>query len=179
MTGIVLEGALCRVRRYRSDDVDALAALAADPLVSRWMTAGFPHPYTREDAESFIAGATAQSPPQHFAIEAGGEYAGGTGLMPLTGENRGVARFGYWLGRRFWGRGIATDAARVLTRYGLTTAGFRRLEATVFAPNTASSRVLEKCGYTLEARLRETYVQRDGSVCDGFVYAYLARDFTS
>ena len=176
MSDVVLDGELCRVRSYRAGDVDALAVLAADPLVSRWMTAGFPHPYTRADAAAFVAIATAGDMPQHFAIEVDGAYAGGAGLLALAGEHRGVAQFGYWLGRRYWGRGIATDAARTLSRYGLRTAGFRRLEATVFAPNRASAHVLEKAGFTLEARLRESYLERDGTVCDGLLYARLATD---
>ena len=54
--------------------------------------------------------------------------------------------------------------------------GYRRAEANVFAPNKASARVLEKCGYTLEARLRSSYLQRDGSPCDELIYGRLSID---
>ena len=135
------------------------------------MTAQFPFPYTRADAEAWVASVTVDVPPKHFVIDVDGDFAGAIGVQPQNGEHRGCAIFGYWLGRAFWGRGIATDAARALARHALRERGLRRLEATVFAPNVSSARVLEKAGFMLEARLRESYVQRDGSVCDGLPLA--------
>jgi [ribosomal protein S5]-alanine N-acetyltransferase len=140
------------------------------------MTAEFPYPYTREDAVAWIAGVVHDAPPKHYAIEVGGALAGAVGLFPQDGEHRGCAIFGYWLGRAFWGRGIATEAARLLAAHALRERGLRRLEASVFAPNAASARVLEKAGFTLEARMRASYVERDGTVCDGLLYARLASD---
>jgi ribosomal-protein-alanine N-acetyltransferase len=140
------------------------------------MNALFPYPYTRADAEGWVASVTQESPPKSYVIAVDGAFAGAVGAYPQTGEHRGSAIFGYWLGRRFWGRGIATDAARTLARYALGDGGMRRLEATVFAPNAGSARVLEKAGFTFEARLRESYVARDGSVCDGLLYSRLASD---
>jgi [ribosomal protein S5]-alanine N-acetyltransferase len=176
MSELVLTGAICRLRPYRSSDVDALCAAADDPCVARWMTAAFPHPYTRTDAEGWIVVATSDDAVRQFAIEADGAFAGGIGFQPLGGEHRGVALFGYWLARRVWGRGIATEAARLLAAYALQRAGIRRLEATVFAPNTGSARVLEKAGFRLEARHRVRCVERDGTICDGLLYARLASD---
>jgi ribosomal-protein-alanine N-acetyltransferase len=172
----VLSAATCRLRPYRPGDVDGLLAVADDPLVARWMTARFPHPYTRADAETWVALATAVEPAEHFVIEVGGTFAGAVGVMARRGEFEGVAIFGYWLGRAYWGRGIATDAARTLSDHAFRTRGVRRLEATVFSPNAASARVLEKCGFTLEARMREGVVERDGTVCDMLLYSRLASD---
>lgn len=150
--------------------------IADDPLVTRWMTAAFPHPYTRSDAANWVAQASREDPVRNYVIEAGGAFAGAVGVIPLAAEHSGSAIFGYWLGRRFWGRGLATDAARTLARHALRTRGLRRLQASVFAPNIASARVLEKAGFTLEARIRESYTQRDGTVCDELLYARLATD---
>jgi ribosomal-protein-alanine N-acetyltransferase len=140
------------------------------------MTAGFPYPYTRADATTWVALASAQSPPEHFAIEADGAFAGAIGIQAQHGEHEGTAIFGYWLGRPFWGRGLATDAARTLAPYAFRERGLRRLQATVFAPNATSARVLEKAGFRCEGRVREAYVLRDGGVCDGLIYARLAED---
>lgn len=173
----VLTGTLCTLRPYRFDDAEALRAVADDPLVARWMNAGFPSPYTRADAERWVAFTAPMTPARNFVIEADGAFAGGIGFQPLEGgESRGVALFGYWLGRAFWGRGLATDAARTLARFALRERGLRRLEASVFAPNAESARVLEKAGFTFEARMRAGYVQRDGTVCDKLMYARLASD---
>jgi ribosomal-protein-alanine N-acetyltransferase len=172
----VLQGAICRLRPYRADDLDALVEAADDPAVTRWMTAGFPHPYTRVDGERWLAIALLDDPPNHFAIEAGGAFAGAIGILPRSGEHHGSAIFGYWLGRRHWGRGIATDAARTLARHAFGSRGLRRLEASVFVPNVASVRVLEKAGFSLEGRMRASYVERDGTVRDALLYARLATD---
>ena len=172
----MLCGALCRLRPYRADDLDALVEIADDPAVTRWMTAGFPYPYTRAAGESWVALATAENPPQNFVIEVYRSFAGAVGILPLHGEREGSAIFGYWLGRRFWGRGIATDAARTMARHAFQSRGLRRLEASVFSPNVASARVLEKAGFRLEGRMREAYVERDGTIRDALIYARLASD---
>jgi ribosomal-protein-alanine N-acetyltransferase len=58
----------------------------------------------------------------------------------------------------------------MLSDFALQSGDLRRLEAAVFAPNAASARVLEKCGFTLEGRSREMYLDRDGTVCDGLLF---------
>ncbi len=147
--------------------------VAGDFAVARWMTAGFPHPYTRAAADAWVVKAAAEDPVENFAIEVEGLLAGGIGIAPHTGEHAGVAEFGYWLGCAYWGRGIATEAAGLVVRHAFDVRHLRRLEAHVFAPNTASARVLEKTGFTREAVLRESYVERDGTIVDGYLYALL------
>lgn len=110
-----MAGELCRLRPYRSGDESALCAVANDFEVVRWMTRRFPHPYTLRDAEEWIAIATAAQRGQTLAIEVDGTVAGGIAIEPHKGERAGTALFGYWLGRAYWGRGVATEAARMLS----------------------------------------------------------------
>lgn len=165
-----MTGELCRLRPYRSGDAGALCAVADDFDVARWMVRRFPHPYTLHDAEEWIAIAMADPRGQILAIEVDGAIAGGIAIEPHGGERTGTALFGYWLGRMYWGRGIATEAARMLSDVALQNSGLRRLEATVFAPNAASAKVLEKCGFTLEGRSPQLYVDRGDVVCDGLLF---------
>ncbi|MGC1380223.1 MAG: GNAT family protein [Candidatus Baltobacteraceae bacterium] len=174
MKAKILQGRLCRLRPYRLTDAPALQALADDFLVARWMTSRFPHPYTQRDAEEWVARAVGGTRGHNVGIEVDGHLAGGAGIEPCDGEQRGVGVFGYWLGRAYWGRGIATDAARTLADYALAAGGLHRLEATVFVQNVASARVLEKAGFTREGTLRARYVDRDGALCDALIYARLA-----
>jgi [ribosomal protein S5]-alanine N-acetyltransferase len=169
----VLDGRLCRLRPYRTDDAAAICAVADDFLVARWMTRGFPHPYTRRDAELWIALARAGTHGRHYAIEVDGILAGGIGFEPYAGERSGTAAFGYWLGRAYWGRGIATDAVGTLADDALSNGALRRLEARVFAQNAASARVLEKNGFSLEGILRDFYLDRNGEACDALTFARL------
>jgi RimJ/RimL family protein N-acetyltransferase len=72
---------------------------------------------------------------------------------------------GYWIGRRFWGKGIATRALRVL----LTDVAHRPLHAHVAKRNAGSIRVLEKCGFV---RTGENVVSdvEDGDVIEEYVF---------
>jgi RimJ/RimL family protein N-acetyltransferase len=178
MSGTIgaLVGTRCRLRPYRHADAQRLAQIAGAFEVARWMTAGFPHPYTLDAARSWVAKAAVEVPARNFAIEVDGQLAGGAGIEPHTGELTGVAEFGYWLGRAYWGRGIASEAARLLAAHAFAECALRRLEAQVFAPNTASARVLEKVGFTREAVYRSRLRERDGTIVDGLLYARLQSD---
>jgi ribosomal-protein-alanine N-acetyltransferase len=140
------------------------------------MSAMVPHPYTIADAEAWVAKVSDEMPIDNFAIEVDDTHAGGIGIRLHGGERNGVAEFGYWLGQEYWGRGIATEAARLVISYAFRRRGLRRLEAHVFAPNVVSARVLEKCGFVREAISREALVERSGNVVDCLLYARLASD---
>ena len=62
----------------------------------------------------------------------------------LPGED--VAELGYWIGKPFWGKGYATEAARSLIDFGFTVLGLNRIAARHFARNPASGRVMQKVG---------------------------------
>jgi RimJ/RimL family protein N-acetyltransferase len=63
-------------------------------------------------------------------------------------ERFGQPEVGYWIGRSFWGRGVATAALRAF----LAVLPTRPLYARVAADNAGSIRVLEKCGFVLSGR---------------------------
>jgi len=81
-------------------------------------------------------------------IEADGQLAGFIGSWTAHGERL----VGYWLGRAFWGRGIATEALKQL----LTIEQQRPLHAYVATTNPGSSRALAKNGFKRCGELRET-----------------------
>ena len=65
-------------------------------------------------------------------------------------ERSGKREIGYWIGREHWGKGIATEALRQFLRQATE----RPLYGVVAKHNTASIRVLEKCGFVLAGRSR-------------------------
>lgn len=170
---MILETGSCRLRPYRRADIDALPPIANDIEVARYMSRRFPHPYTRADAEHWVALVSERKELSTFAIEVDGELAGGIGFVPQHHEHSGIAEVGYWLGRRYWSRGIATEALHAIVDYAFGTYRLRRLQANVMAPNTSSARVLEHAGFTREGLLRQIYVDREGAVHDGLLYARL------
>jgi RimJ/RimL family protein N-acetyltransferase len=161
------------VRPWRGSDRASLVRFANNRKVWRNLKDRFPHPYTEQDAEAWLALACADPDKAGCAIEVEGLAVGGIGLVPLADVHAKCAHIGYWLGEPYWGRGIMTDAVRAVTDYAFSRRGFLRLEAPVFAWNPASMRVLEKCGYQREAIMRKS-VFKDGEVIDSMLYARVA-----
>jgi ribosomal-protein-alanine N-acetyltransferase len=159
----------CVVRTPRADDAEQLAAIANDWEVARYLRDSFPHPYTLDDAREWLA-RTSGDDTTNFAIEVDGRFAGGVGFVALSGEERHTAEIGYWLGRDFRGKGIATAACGAVGDLAFAGNDFIRLEARVHADNPASARVLEKCGYQCEGRLRNALV-KGGKILDAWLYA--------
>lgn len=162
-----------RIREWRHADAAALAKLADDREVWLGLRDAFPHPYGIGDALAFVTLAAGMYPPTFFAIEVDGVLAGGIGYTRHTDVERIGAEVGYWLGRAFWGRGIATAALQLTTAHAFAAhAELRRLWAVPFVSNLASARVLEKAGYTREGTLRQSAI-KDGRVLDQWIYGIL------
>jgi [ribosomal protein S5]-alanine N-acetyltransferase len=174
--GMQIRGELVTLRPWRLDDVRALPGAANDPEVARYMNHRFPNPYTHEDARQWVAASVAASEQLHWAIEFDAQLAGGIGLTPGALEHAGSTMIGYWLGRRFWQRGLASDALRALTIHAFATPGLRprRMWANVMSANAASARVLERAGYAHEATLRRAIVDRHGTAHDELIYVRFA-----
>jgi [ribosomal protein S5]-alanine N-acetyltransferase len=164
-----LDCGVCELRNWRTGDEFRLSEIADNENVSRYMTDRFPYPYTVDDAKWWI-GENGGPRPTNFAIFVNGEIVGGAGFAIGEYERRYSAEIGYWLGEAYWGRGYASAALRTLTEYAFATYGLRRLAAIVYAPNDASARVLEKCGYVREAVMRNAVVKR-GNLYDVLLYA--------
>jgi ribosomal-protein-alanine N-acetyltransferase len=162
----------CIVRPYRPDDTPAIAREANNRKVAANMRDLFPHPYTEADAEGWVAHATSEEPMRNFAIEVGGAYAGGIGLKLEGDIDRVSAELGYWLGERFWGRGIATAAIRGFVPWAFGAFQLERIYATPFMANAASARVLEKASFNREGVMRRAAI-KDGVVIDLPLYARL------
>lgn len=162
-----------QLRPWQRGDRHPLVRHADDVEVSRYLANRFPSPYTLADADRWIDHCESlEDPIASLAIVVEGEACGGIGierredLECLTGD------VGYWLGRALWGRGIVARALTALTEYAFVVRDFERLEAVVIADHTASVRVLEKAGYTLESRRRRALLKH-ATLHDGVVYVRL------
>jgi RimJ/RimL family protein N-acetyltransferase len=161
------------IREYRPEDESSLAAAANNPRVAAQLRDRFPSPYTEADARAWIAAAAARRPVTSFAIATTERVVGGIGLELLTDVHRFDAELGYWIAEELWGRGLATRAVGAFVERAFDAFELVRIHASVFETNLASARVLEKCGFRFEGRLRAS-VYKGGKLLDQLLYARLA-----
>ena len=136
-----------------SDAAAIFHAYAADAEVARFVRW---RPHTSvEETEQYVAACVAawDSDSRFPWVMELGEGGGPLGMVELR-----VAGFkadvGYVLGRRFWGRGLATEALRPVVGWALAQPEIYRVWAVCDAENVASARVLEKAGMSREGVLR-------------------------
>jgi [ribosomal protein S5]-alanine N-acetyltransferase len=138
------------IRAFEPSDLHALHAVYGDPEVTRWMPAYSTIEHTRRALEKHVAGGRAGGPALWAVVErSSGELIGDAGLALLDGVGPEV-ELGYTLGRRWWGRGYATEAARACLAEAFGPLGLKRVVAVVRPENDASIHVLEKLGMTRE-----------------------------
>ncbi len=139
------------LRPLRNEDAEALHRLVNDWEVTRTL-AEIPYPYPRALADDWIASTAAQlaeGSGYHLAIT-GTEgttetLVGLVGLRVDTGKRTG--RLGYWVGRAYWGHGVATEAARRMISWGFANLPLDHVVAEVVEGNEASCAVLRRIGF--------------------------------
>ena len=158
------------LRPWTDNDLENLLKFGNNKNIAKFMTEKFPHPYTKEKGESFIAFTKQHSPIHVFAIDVDNQAVGGIGIHPQDDIHCRNAELGYWLGEPFWGKGIITKAILEIVDYGFNNFDIDRIFARPFGTNAASQKVLEKSGFKLEARF-ERSLYKNGEYLDELVYA--------
>jgi RimJ/RimL family protein N-acetyltransferase len=166
------------LRPWRPYDVDAVYEACQDPEIGRWTLV--PTPYERQHAEDFVA----RQAPAAWADGTGAPFAvvdatteqllASVALLNIT--DLGDADLGYWCAAPARGQGVMSQAVATLTRWGFGALGLVRIGWRAKVGNTASLRVAEKCGFTLEGTLRQALVSGDGRRVDCWVGSRLADD---
>ena len=167
-----LPGALCTLRALTAADAPAIARHADDEGVWLNLYEGFPRPYTLADAEWWCGTGCRLPEAGHvFAIDVDGEAIGCMAVRPDSGWLRCNAEVGYWIGRAFWKRGIASESLRRVTAWAWEALPeLTRLYAPIFSFNVGSQAVARHCGYAFEADMKRSAI-KDGRVIDRVQYA--------
>lgn len=155
------------LRPLTQADAERISALAGDFEVARMVTS-IPHPNPVVAAEGWLLMLEGRAPlglDQVFGVEVEGE-----GLVGCVGGHAraegATPELGYWIGRPYWGRGFATEAARALVEH-LFSLGHARVQSGHFLDNPASGRVLEKLGFlpTGETQARFSLARGAKALC--------------
>jgi 8-oxo-dGTP diphosphatase len=155
------------LRTLVAADAPALHRLVNDWEVAKNL-ARVPFPYPRSLADEWIASTADQmaaGSAWHLAIvgeENGMEVlVGCVGLTRDRGEPR-QAELGYWVGRRFWGHGVASEAAGRLARWALANLDIDTIRASALLDNQRSAAVLRRIGFREAGQGVEQFLSRGG-----------------
>lgn len=158
-----IETARLRLRMFRAADADDYQRLIhGDPDVMRYLPGGVPR--SRDRTEASIAAIVEHWDQYGFGLWAvetknGKEYLGNCGLMTVP-NMADTVEVAYALGKPYWGKGIATEAARASLRFGFEHLRLEQIVALAFPPNVASQRVMDKIGMC-RAGITDRYYQTD------------------
>lgn len=163
-----LETERLTLRPFTLEDAGAFQALAGDLEVAR-MTSDIPHPIGPEEARRWLEPAEGE---RRFAVCRAGHLIGGAGTFR---RDSGVGELGFWLGRAWWGQGLATEAARAVIVHALAAARYTGFSSSHFDDNPASARVLAKLGFEPAGSGRIWSEARHSTVATQWVWLPLER----
>ena len=121
----------------------------------------FPHPYTIDNAVSFIELVKTGELGFVFGIYSENEFIGCCSLNPQSDVYRINAEVGYWIGEPYWRNGYATETVKLLVEMAFNQLGMQRVYANIFEYNMASMKVLEKVGFEKEAIIKSSVIKKD------------------
>lgn len=176
---VLLTGPWLVLREFAPDDWEDVYAYSSLPEASRYQAWG---PNTPEDARAHIGRACAaalEEPRSAYMLAVTlaetGKVIGGGDLHVRSHRFRS-GEIAYGIAPAFWGRGYATEVARLLLGFGFASLHLHRIAGTCDPRNVASARVLEKVGMRYEGRMRETLLIRDGWR-DSALYSILEQEW--
>lgn len=158
------------LRNWQARDIKSLVKNANNKKIWDNLRDDFPNPYTELAARQWIEIANQSNPLTNFAIVYNDQAIGGIGIILQTDVYRRNAEIGYWLGEKYWHKGFVTKALKSMVEYTFSTFDVDRIFAQVFESNEASKRVLEKAGFSFEARLAKAII-KNKKVQDCLIYS--------
>ncbi|MEV5610385.1 GNAT family protein [Streptomyces sp. NPDC052225] len=171
----VLTGARAVLRPFTEDDAEVMAVIIEDPEVVRFT--GGPASFGAERLRAWYGSRSDQDDRLDLAVtdRVTGELVGEVVLNEWDPDHR-HATFRTLIGPRGRGRGVGTEAARLIVGYGFETAGLHRIGLEAYADNHRARHVYEKIGFTVEGVRRQVELH-DGVWRDEVVMGLLAEEW--
>ena len=167
------------LRELQLSDAASLAENANNINIWNNVRDYFPHPYSEKDGEQFIEMCLNKpNPAIDFAIVVDGKAVGGIGIVPQKDVERIGAEIGYWIGEKYWSKGIMTKAVKEMTEYAFFNFPLHKIYAPIFDFNIASQKVLQKAGFEREGILKQAAIKND-KIIDLHYYSLLKSQWCS
>lgn len=165
------------IREWKLTDACDLAEALSNLKILNNLRDGLPYPYTRSDAEDFINAMLSADKNNTFAfaICCDGKAVGSISVFRQSNIHCRTAELGYYVSEKYWGKGIATQAVKLICGHIFAHTDILRIFAEPFAYNKASCRVLEKAGFEYEGTLRSNAV-KCGKVVDMKMYSLIRQE---
>ncbi len=149
-----------------ADVSDSYIGWLNDPEVGRFLETRYSH-HDRASVLNFVRAMNTSGVEFLFGIflAADGRHVGNIKVGPIKWPHP-VADVSLLIGdRSVWGRGVATEAIGLISRWAFKDLAVRKLSAGLYAPNEGSRRAFLKAGYQQEGLRRRHYLL-DGTMCD-------------
>ena len=165
------------IREWKESDAAALSSALNNKNVMDNLRDGLPFPYTESDALFYINSCICADKNAQlcFAIVFNGEVVGSIGVFRQGNIHFRTAEMGYYIGEKFWGKGIMTEAVNLVCKHVFDNTDIVRIYAEPFAENIGSCRVLEKNGFVLEGILHKNAF-KSGVFRDMKLYALIKKE---
>lgn len=159
------------LRKFRKGDEKSLSKNINDKEISKYTTR-IPHPYRLKDAKKWIAHSIKEHNKKklreiNFVIDINEDVAGSISLMNIESHK---AEIGYWLAKKYWNKGIMTEAVKLVANFGFSKLKLNRIYAPVFSFNKKSARVLEKNKFAFEGLMKKFH-NKDEKLYDALLFA--------
>lgn len=161
-------------RQFEQKDAALLVAYLNDVNVTQYITGAIPQPYTLGDAQWWLD--VGSHVDYISAIEINGMFVGCISATLGDFEYDRSAELGYWLGREFWDKGIATQAVEQYSQMIFNATNIVRLFVSVVAENKASIRVLEKNNFKQDALLEKASFKK-GQFYNEYLFSKISPSF--
>lgn len=162
----VLAGDLVVLRAHVAGDLDPVLERCLDEDTRRFTA--IPHDYTREMAQEYLAGRLDPSETEvSWAIEVAGAYAGTIDLR-LMPVDAGAGSLGFVTHPAFRGRGVMSEAVRLVVGHAFDTLGWRYVRWEAHAGNWGSAKAVWRNGFPVPTFVPDFLVER-GRVVDGWI----------
>jgi RimJ/RimL family protein N-acetyltransferase len=171
-----LSGKLVNLRKLSTlDDAATIVSLMSYEISKSLY--GVSYPYKIDDALNFIK-SSCDDFKSHKTITFAIDYKNKSQLIHLLAGTIGIknidfvnkkANIGYWIGKKYQGKGIATECVKLVVNYAFDILKLEEISAFVFPENKTSIRVLEKNGFVKTKEVNE-YHPMSNSYRNSLVY---------
>jgi len=181
---IKIEGKRIYLREYTADDLDDYHKLISNPTTRSLsiLDTTTSREETMLDLSEIIR--QSKSPERSLYVFAvilkeNKTYIGDAGFEVIKkSKESGIAEIGYFLEKTYWGKGYATEIAQILIKYCFNKLKFHKVIASCDARNTASEKVMLKCGMKKEGEFKKQRL-KNGKWYDELKYDILKNEWNN